>query len=383
MSSLAQTKIESKPKNDHVLIVDDTLKNIQLLGAILREHNYQISVAQNGKQALELVAMEVPDLILLDISMPEMDGFETCAHLKKNPATRDIPVIFLTAKTEIENIVEGFELGAVDYVTKPFNASELLSRVNTHLQLKNAREQLAKLACKLSKYLSPQVYDSIFSGEKDVKIESYRRYLTVFFSDIVGFTPKTEELDHLALTKWLNTYLNEMAGIALDYGGTLDKFIGDSVMVFFGDPTTCGKQEDAVRCVEMALAMQKKAKELGIEVRMGISSGDCTVGNFGSEDRMEYTVIGRQVNVASRLEHHSEAGKILISDATYAHVKNAILCEPQGEIRVKGIDYPIMTHRVDHADQQMDGRFPLRRRNSSRFETVILDLQKNQTLMAT
>ncbi len=202
-------------KDMRVLIVDDTMKNIQVLGTILREQEYQLNVAQNGLQALEVADRVRPDLILLDIMMPELDGFETCKALKGNPNTRDIPVIFLTAKTETEDIVQGFDLGAVDYVIKPFNPSELLSRVHTHLELKAAREKLAGLAVKLSRYLSPQVYDSIFSGEKDVKIESYRRSLTVFFSDIVAFTPRTEAMDHHELTEWLNTYLNEMAEIAL------------------------------------------------------------------------------------------------------------------------------------------------------------------------
>jgi len=331
-------------KDFRILIVDDTLKNIQVLGTILRKEQYQINVAQNGVQALEMVARVDPDLILLDVMMPELDGFETCKVLKQDPATQDIPVIFLTAKTETEDIVHGFDLGAVDYVTKPFNPSELLSRVQTHLQLKAAREKLEELANKLSRYLSPQVYDSIFSGEKDVKIESYRRNLTVFFSDIVGFTPTTEKMDHLELTTWLNNYLNEMANIALEYGGTLDKFIGDAVMVFFGDPVTLGEAEDATRCVQMGLKMQERAQELSIQVRVGVSSGECTVGNFGSDDRMDYTIIGREVNAAARLEKGSEPGRILISDTTYALVKDAIRCEPRGEITVKGIDRPLMTY---------------------------------------
>ena len=333
-------------KDFRILVVDDTLKNIQVLGTILRQEDYQINVAQNGLQALESVDNVEPDLILLDVMMPELDGFETCRQLKENPNTRDIPVIFLTAKVETEDIVNGFELGAVDYVTKPFNPAELLSRVQTHLALKSAREKLAGLANQLSRYLSPQVYDSIFKGEKEVKIESYRRNLTVFFSDIVAFTPKTESMDNQELTEWLNGYLNGMAEIALRHGGTLDKFIGDAIMIFFGDPMTLGPKEDAVKCVEMSLEMQERAKSMGIEIRIGISSGDCTVGNFGSDDRMDYTIIGKQVNLAARLESSADPGRILISDETFQHIQSKIPCEPRGPIRVKGIDREISTYWV-------------------------------------
>ena len=327
-----------------VLIVDDTLENIQVLGTILRDQDYQINVAKDGAQALDSVKRVRPDLILLDVMMPVMDGFEACTKLKQDPETRDIPVIFLTAKVEMEDVLHGFELGAVDYVTKPFNSSELLSRVNTHLQLKAARERLEELAVKLSRYLSPQIYDSIFSGERDVKIETNHKYLTVFFSDIVGFTPKVEAMGHLELSEWLNSYLNEMALIALRHGGTLDKFIGDAVMVFFGDPQSMGEQQDAISCVKMALDMQARLKEIGVEVRMGISSGNSTVGNFGSDDRLEYTIIGKEVNAAARLEKNAEPGRILISEFTYEWVKDAIKCEPRGPLDLKGIERNIMTY---------------------------------------
>ena len=332
-----------------ILIVDDTPKNIQLLGTILRKEGYQINIAQNGLQALDVVAQMLPDLILLDVMMPELDGFGTCKRLKADAQTRDIPVIFLTAKVDTEDIVQGFELGAVDYVTKPFNPAELLSRVSTHLELKAAREKLQELADNLSKYLSPQVYASIFSGQTEAKIESYRKPLTVCFSDIMGFTPKAEEMELQDLTEWLNHYLNEMATIALRYGGTLDKFIGDAVMVFFGDPQSQGRQQDAIACVRMAIEMQRRAKAVGIPTRIGIGSGGCTVGNFGSEDRMEYTIVGQVVNAASRLEQNSEPGRILIGSNTYELIKDEIGCELRGQIHVKGIKRDLITYWVAEA----------------------------------
>ena len=328
-----------------ILVVDDTPENLKILVGILREQ-YKVKAVLSGEEAIETIHKNKPDLVLLDIMMPGIDGYETCRRLKNSLETQDIPIIFLTAKTEAEDIVKGFELGAVDYVTKPFNSAELLSRVNTHLQLRQAHRKLEILAQKLSKYLSPQVYSSIFTGEKDVKIETSRKTLTILFSDIVGFTQKSEDMEHQELTRWLNNYLNEMANIALKYGGTLDKFIGDAVMVFFGDPKSEGDHKDALRCIQMAKEMSSKAKELGVDIRIGINTGECTVGNFGSEDRMEYTIIGRAVNLASRLEDSGESGKILISDSTYQLIHSEFSCIPGGEIRVKGIDRDIMTYRL-------------------------------------
>lgn len=335
-----------QPDNFRILVVDDTPQNIQVLGTLLRREGYQINVARNGLQALDIVAKAPPDLILLDVMMPELDGFETCRRLKQNATTWDIPIIFLTARTETEDIVHGFEVGAVDYVTKPFNPPELLSRVHTHLALQAARAKLQALSLKLSKYLPPQVYASIFAGKTDARIESYTRDLTVMFSDIVGFTERAEKVDHRELTRWLNNYLNEMARICADHGGTLDKFVGDSMIVFFGDPESRGIREDAVACARMALEMQRRARELTIDIRIGICSGKCTVGNFGSDERMEYTILGKVVNTAARLEQHSEPGRVLVSESTCGRIEAEIRCEPRGTIRVKGIDRPLVTYWI-------------------------------------
>ena len=340
-------------EKETLLVVDDAPENIDMIKGVLGG-DYKVKAVLNGETALQIGARKPPDLILLDIMMPGMDGYEVCRRLKEMDETKDIPIIFLTAKTDAEDIVKGLELGAVDYVGKPFNHAELKSRVNTHLSLRRAtadimekNNQLNALASKLSKYLSPQVYDSIFTGEKDVKIETSHKPLTVFLSDIVGFTSIAEGLGHEELTQWLNTYLNAMAEICLDYGGTLDKFIGDAVMVFFGDPQSKGLEEDAKQCTLMAVDMLNKAAELGIKIRAGINTGDCTVGNFGSTSRMEYTIIGPTVNLVARLEHSSEPGRILISEATYELIKSSIYCEKHGSIQVKGIDRDIHTYFVD------------------------------------
>ena len=237
--------------------------------------------------------------------------------------------------------------------------------VRMRREMQEKKDQIEGLAEKLAKYLSPQVFGSIFSGEKDVKIETSRKKLTIFFSDIKDFTAITDSLESEDLTSLLNTYFNEMSEIALRYGGTIDKFIGDAIMIFFGDPKTKGEKEDALACCKMALemrdrmlALQQKWQDLGIleplKVRMGINTGFCTVGNFGSEDRMDYTIIGSQVNLASRLESSSTANQILISQDTFNFIREEIACKKMGKIEVKGIPYPIQTYQMIDLHTQLD-----------------------------
>ncbi|MEZ5935180.1 MAG: adenylate/guanylate cyclase domain-containing protein [Alphaproteobacteria bacterium] len=238
--------------------------------------------------------------------------------------------------------------------------------------LEQKNQELETLSTKLAKYLAPQVYDSIFAGRQEVQLASQRKKLTVFFSDIAGFTETTDQMESEDLTQLINHYLTEMARVALDHGATIDKYIGDAIMVFFGDPETHGVKEDALACVTMAIAMQKRMQELStiwrdagiaqpLRCRIGIHTGYCTVGNFGSEDRMDYTIIGGTVNLASRLEHEAPPGGILISYETYALVKHAIHCEEVGRLRVRGIAQEVGTWRViDRHDELVDGRASIR-----------------------
>jgi class 3 adenylate cyclase len=232
--------------------------------------------------------------------------------------------------------------------------TDLIQHEQALAEKSNALEQLSN---QLAKYLSPQIYSSIFSGKQEVKLVSQRKRLTVFFSDLVGFTETTERLESEDLTRLLNQYLTEMSRIALAHGATLDKFVGDAIVIFFGDPETLGVKEDALACVKMAIAMRERMKELesvwkdsGLEkplqCRMGINTGVCTVGNFGSEDRMDYTIIGGGVNLAARLESACAPTEILISYETYAHVKDLIHCEEGDEISVKGVAQPVTTYQV-------------------------------------
>jgi adenylate cyclase len=218
-------------------------------------------------------------------------------------------------------------------------------------------DQLESLSAKLSKYLSPQIYASIFQGRQQAEIASSRKKLTVFFSDLVGFTETTEHLESEDLAIVLNSYLNEMAGIALKHGATLDKYVGDAIIAFFGDPETKGVTEDAKACVAMAVEMQQRIAELEKELkkgglkrpfraRIGINTGFCTVGNFGSQDRMDYTIIGGAVNLAARLEAAAGPGSILIARETWTLVKNMIVAKEIPPLTVKGFEQPLHAYKV-------------------------------------
>jgi class 3 adenylate cyclase len=225
-------------------------------------------------------------------------------------------------------------------------------------ELESANDFLAALSMKISRYISPQVYKSIFSGQKDVTIHTERKKLTIFFSDIQNFTATTERLQPELITQLLNEYFTEMSAIALEYGGTIDKFIGDAMLIFFGDPETRGDRADAQACLRMAWRMQRRLAELnekwrasGIEqpfrTRIGINSGYCNVGNFGSADRMDYTIIGAEANLAARLQSIAEPGGIVISYETYALVRDIVTAHTLAPITMKGISREVVPYSVD------------------------------------
>jgi len=220
------------------------------------------------------------------------------------------------------------------------------------------KNEIEAISNQLSKYLSPQLYNSIFSGEQQVDIASKRKKLTIFFSDIVGFTSISDSLESEEITAMLNYYLTEMSVIALEFGGTIDKYVGDAIVIFFGDTDSAGVKQDALKCVNMAIAMQNRMRELEdqwaqkfglrepLQMRVGVNTGYCTVGNFGSEDRLDYTVIGGQVNLASRLESITKPGSILISFDTHSQISDEIECVEADTVQVKGIREEVRTFEV-------------------------------------
>ncbi len=290
----------------------------------------------------------LPDLVLLDVMMPEMDGHEVLRRMRDDPRTREVPVIFVTAMSGGEDEQRGFALGAVDYITKPISPPTALARVRAHVALSERAEMLRSLSEKLSRYLSPQVYKSIFEGVQDTKIHAKRKKLTIYFCDIKDFTATTEDMEPEDLTYLLNKYFSEMSKIAHEHGATIDKFVGDAMLMFFGDPQTRGVREDALQCVRMAVAMQRRMADLQAQwrekgydkpfrMRAGINSGYCNVGNFGSDLRMDYTIIGAEVNLAARIEQLAEPDGIMLSYETWALVQDEFQAEERAPLKAKGI----------------------------------------------
>jgi class 3 adenylate cyclase len=224
-------------------------------------------------------------------------------------------------------------------------------------ELDQRKTELEGLSQQLAKYLPPQIHEALFAGNYDTRIATQRKKLTVFFSDIKGFTQTSENLQPEALTEYLNDYFSEMTQIAIEHGATIDKYMGDAMMVFFGDPETRGVRDDARACVEMALRMLERLSMLQqrwrasgfdnpFEIRIGINTGYCNVGNFGSDQRLSYTIIGGEVNLAQRLESNADVGGILMSYETWVHVQDMVEAEPRGAIQMKGIARNVQTYAV-------------------------------------
>ncbi|WP_320007708.1 adenylate/guanylate cyclase domain-containing protein [Maridesulfovibrio sp.] len=339
-----------------VFIVNAVKTDLDLFAQILRE-DYALLMAMNAHHLLEVAIREQPDLILLDADFEDIKSCEICKKLKSTEATAHIPVLFITESRNSEDELRWFESGAVEFIRRPLSPPMVLRRVASALIQKEQSERLEVLSNKLGRYLAPQVYESIFYGKHDSLMGTQRKKLTIFFSDIVGFTSTTERMEPEDMTVLLNNYLDCMSSIALKHGGTIDKFIGDAVLIFFGDPVSRGYKTDAVACMNMAIEMREALKEmqqewfaLGIsspfKVRMGINTGFCTVGNFGSKQLMDYTIIGGQVNVAARLEQNAPPDQILISHETWALVKDDFRCLGRAPISVKGIQHSIRTYQV-------------------------------------
>ena len=348
-----------------ILVVDDTPANIQALSSILKEKGYQISVAINGKQALEILTRVKPELILLDVMMPELDGFETCRRLKASSAWRDIPVIFLTAKTDVEDIVRGFEAGAVDYVAKPFNAHELLARVHTHLTVDQLRLSLAEKNVELARahelvrsafgrYVSEEVANSILQSPEGMKLGGEEREVTILMSDLRGFTAMAARLTPPEVIAVLNQYFEVMVDVIEANGGVIDEIIGDAILVMFGAPLPI--QDHADKAVACALAMQLAMPKLNqrlqakggaeLEMGIGIHTGRVVIGNIGSLRRTKYAAVGSNVNLTGRIESFTTGGQVLISETTRESVTAPLRIDGQYEVEPKGASHRLKLFEV-------------------------------------
>jgi class 3 adenylate cyclase len=316
-----------------ILVIEDEPANIQTLSTLLKERGYQINIATNGRQGLEVLDRIRPDLILLDIMMPEMDGFETCRRIKASTAWREMPIIFLTAKTDTADIVRGFELGAVDYVAKPFNAHELLARVNTHLTLdylhrENERLLLNVLPASIANKLKQQV--GIIAERFDDA--------SVLFADIVGFTPLTARLSPTELIESLNRVFSGFDELADHHKLEKIKTIGDGYMVAGG--LIEQNADHLAAMATMALAMHENARKLnsefgGLSLRIGLQVGSVIAGVIGTR-KFIYDVWGDTVNTASRLESHGAPGRTHVSEMVFERLQGRFAFEARGPIELKG-----------------------------------------------
>ena len=365
--------------SSRILVVDDTPANIQALAAILKEKGYQISVATNGKQALEVLARVQPDLILLDVMMPEMDGFETCRQLKAAEQRRQIPVIFLTAKTDTADIVKGFDLGAVDYVAKPFNAHELLARVNTHLTMDELRRSLAGKNAELARahelvrrafgrYVSEEVASSILQSPEGLELGGEEREITILMSDLRGFTALAARLTPREVIEFLNLYLEAMVDVISRYEGTIDEIIGDAILVIFGAPLA--SDDHAAKAVACGLAMQFAMTEVNrrlaskgaaeLEMGIGIHTGRVIVGNIGSLRRTKYAAVGSNVNLAGRIESFTTGGQLLISESTRERVKSPLRIDGQFQVEPKGATSSLQLYEIGGIGEPFNLSLPSR-----------------------
>lgn len=334
-------------KAPRIVVVDDNPRNVRLVLSILKSTKAEVFPAYSGEEALAVVAEKSPDLVILDVLMPEMDGFQVARALRANAETRAIPILMLTALRELEDKVKGLEAGADDFLTKPFNAVELLARTRSLLRIKQLHNELevknALLEWVLTHYISKDIAREILSDpERNLKLGGYSCQVSVLFADIRGFTSFSEQHPALYVTQTLNHIFNGLVPSIFENQGTLDKYLGDAVMAFYGAPIP--SFNSSVQAVRTAGAMQQCFAEMyevtpsmqSLGLGIGICTGEAVVGNIGSEMLMDYTVIGNTPNTAKRLQEHARAGQILVDVHTYNDVQAMVDARKVAPLNLKG-----------------------------------------------
>jgi len=354
-----------------ILIVDDNETNRDILVTRLSSHGYETLQAADGEEALASASQHRPDLMLLDVEMPKLDGFEVCRRLKKDPAMPFMPIILCTARAASQDVVTGLDAGADEYLTKPIDQAALVARVRSMLRIKELHDQVQAQAKdlaswnqtleqrvneqvseldrmnKLKSFLSPQIAKLVVSDEK--LLESHRRDITAVFCDLRGFTAFAEHAEPEDIITVLQEYYRCLGESIDRFEGTLQHFAGDGLLIIFNDPIAC--LDPALRAVRMAVEMRGLAEkwrryghELGFGI--GIASGHATLGNVGYEGRFHYSATGTVVNIGSRLCGHAGDGQILIDSRVQVAVEKIVELEPLGELDLKGLHRPIRAFNV-------------------------------------
>jgi class 3 adenylate cyclase len=353
-----------------ILVVDDTAVNVKLLADLLGAKGYDVATAASGKEALDKIEAEPPDIVLLDVMMPGMTGYEVCKKLRENRATAMLPVVMVTALDPGQERVKGIEAGADDFLTKPINQPELLARVRSLLRVKALHDELTELnrtlearvaaqvaqlenLSRLKRFFSPQLAEAILTGGAEDPLKSHRREITVVFLDLRGFTAFAETAEPEEVMAVLREYHAEMGKLIVVHEGTLERFTGDGMMIFFNDPVVV--ENPSERAVRMAVAMRQRVTDLAVRWRklghdldfgVGIAQGYATIGAIGFEGRMDYGAIGSVTNLAARLCAEARPGQILIQRRVFAAVEELIDATAVGELALKGFSRPIPTYEV-------------------------------------
>ena len=353
-----------------ILVVDDTPQNVKLLADLLAVKGYAVVTASSGAQALEKVGKEQPDLVLLDVVMPEMSGYEVCRQIRDSPVTAMLPVVMVTALDPMQERVKGIDAGADDFLTKPINQAELLARVRSLLKIKQLHDQLTEWnrtleqrvqaqvgqlerLARLKRFFSPQLAEMIVSGDAVDPLKSHRREVTVVFLDLRGFTSFAETSEPEEVMGVLREYHAEMGRLILEHEGTLERFTGDGMMIFFNDPVPVANPEE--RAIRMAEAMRSRIRDLGAEWRrrgydldlsIGIAKGYATIGAIGFEGRQDYAAIGSVTNLASRLCAEASPDQILVSQPIHAGVAELVNVKAVGPLHLKGFRRPITAYEL-------------------------------------
>jgi adenylate cyclase len=341
-----------------ILAVDDQPKNIELIEAYLAVQGYEIVTALSGEEALLKLSNNQIDLILLDVMMPGMDGYEVCRKVKKDPRNNFLPIIILTALDNMEAKIEGLNAGADDFLNKPFQKIELVARINNLLNLKFLHDELELrnqlISSMLHRYVNDSVIEQILANpEKYSELGGDRKNIAVFFADIRGFTSLSEKMSADELIHFLNSIYKELTGIVFKNKGTFDKYMGDCIMAFWGAPTDV--ENETLWAIRAALEMQEAfedlkqgwpshLKKLGIGI--GINYGEVIVGNIGTEEIMNYTVIGDVVNTAQRAESVAQSGQVLITKKALARAEGKIKFRTLEPVQLKGKALPVEIYEV-------------------------------------
>ncbi|HXN43568.1 MAG TPA: response regulator [Xanthobacteraceae bacterium] len=364
-------------KPPRILIVDDNETNRDILMTRLGAHGYELAQAADGEEALAAAKSLLPDLILLDVMMPKLDGIEVCRRLKSDPAMPFTPIILVTAKSDTKDIVAGLNAGADEYLTKPIDQAALVARVNSVLRIKELHDQVQAQAAQLAdwnrsleqrvaeqlaeiervgrlrRYLAPQIAELVLASGDDHVLETRRREITVAFCDLRGFTAFAETAEPEEVTTVLREYHGCVGPLIHKFEGTLERFAGDGVMVVFNAPLPC--PDPSPRAVRMAIEMRKGVAELGVKWRkyghevgfgVGIAQGYATVGPIGFEGRFDYTAIGTVVNLAARLCSEARSGQILVDRKVHAAIEALAELEAAGELTLKGLLRPVPAFNV-------------------------------------